>query len=28
VTEDERTVEVKLNPPQPQYSSHEPEKSD
>ena len=27
VTEDERTIQVKLNPPQPQYSSHEPEKS-
>jgi hypothetical protein len=27
VTEDERTIEVKLNPPQPQYSAHDPEKS-
>jgi len=27
VTEDERTIEVKMKPPQPQYSSHEPEKS-
>lgn len=27
VAEDERTIEVKLNPPQAQYSSHEPEKS-
>ncbi len=27
VTEDERTIEVTLNPPQRQYSSHEPEKS-
>jgi len=27
VSEDQRTIEIKLNPPQPQYSSHEPEKS-
>ena len=27
VTEDERTIEVTLNPPQSQYSSHEPQKS-
>ena len=27
VAEDQRTIEIKLNPPQPQYSSHEPEKS-
>ena len=27
VAEDERTIQIKLNPPQPQYSSHEPEKS-
>jgi hypothetical protein len=27
VAEDQRTIEVKLNSPQPQYSSHEPEKS-
>jgi hypothetical protein len=26
VTEDERTIAIKLNPPQPQYSSHEGEK--
>jgi hypothetical protein len=26
VAEDERTIQVKLNLPQPQYSSHEPEK--
>jgi len=25
VTEDERTIEIKLNPPQKQYSSHEKE---
>ena len=27
VAEDQRTIEIKMNPPQPQYSSHEPEKS-
>jgi hypothetical protein len=27
VDEDERTIEIKLNPPQPQYSAHDPEKS-
>lgn len=27
VTEDERTLEVTLNPPQPQYSVHEPQKA-
>lgn len=26
VDEDERTIEIKLNPPQPQYSAHDPEK--
>ena len=26
VAEDERTIEIKLNPPQPQYSAHDPEK--
>jgi len=25
VNEDERTIEIKLNPPQPQYSSHDKE---
>jgi hypothetical protein len=25
VSEDERTIEIKLNPPQPQYSSHDKE---
>ena len=27
VDEDQRTIQIKLNPPQQQYSSHEPEKS-
>ena len=25
VGEDERTIDIKLNPPQPQYSAHDPE---
>ena len=27
VAEDQRTIQIKLNPPQPQYSSHEGDKS-